>query len=286
MTPIMEYKKSKLKILIAADMEGVSGLTHFDQVTPGHAEWQRFRKIMTGDVNAAVRGALEAGATEIVVTDGHWDGCNILIEDLDPHARLNSGSPSPLSMVEGANESDLNAAFFVGYHARIGTQNAILDHTWSSVRVQNLRLNGKLVGETGLNAALCGYFDIPVLLVTGDQSLAAEAREWIPGVETAIVKQAHGRSSAELLPIPLAHKRISEAAAQAVVRFRSGKAPAPLKVQTPITLGLEFFYSDMADRAALLPGCKRLDGRQIELMAATMPEAYAAFRAAVTLAAR
>ena len=104
-----------MKILIAADMEGVTGVVHWDQVDAQHPEYQRFRKLMTGDVNAAIRGAFDGGADEIVVADGHGSGRNILIEELDARARLNSGSPSPLSMVQGA-QGGVSAAMFVGYH--------------------------------------------------------------------------------------------------------------------------------------------------------------------------
>ncbi|HET6824155.1 MAG TPA: M55 family metallopeptidase, partial [Anaerolineales bacterium] len=108
-----------MKILIATDMEGITGVTTWDQVTPGHAEYARFRRQMTEDVNAAIRGAFDGGAKEVVVADGHWNASNILIEELDPRARLNTGSPSPFSMMEGIDES-INGVMFVGYHARNG----------------------------------------------------------------------------------------------------------------------------------------------------------------------
>ena len=114
-----------MKILIAADMEGISGVTHGDQTTPGHSEYARFRKIMTADVNAAVQGAYAAGAEEVEVTDGHWDGANLLIEELDSRARLNAGNGSPFSMVQGV-ENGVDGVFFVGYHACAGSKNAAI----------------------------------------------------------------------------------------------------------------------------------------------------------------
>ncbi|MGE5122965.1 MAG: M55 family metallopeptidase, partial [Acidobacteriaceae bacterium] len=158
-----------MKILIAADMEGITGVTNWNQVDPGRAEYPRFRRLMTGDVNAAVRGAFEAGAEEVVVTDGHDLGTNIPIEELDPRTRLICGDYSPLAMVQGVDQ-DVDGVIFVGYHARAGSQNAILDHTWSSRRVANLYLNDTLVGEYGLNGALAGHFNVPVLMLTGDQT--------------------------------------------------------------------------------------------------------------------
>lgn len=274
-----------MKVLIAVDMEGITGLVNFDQVTPTHPEYQRFRRLMTADVNAAIRGASQAGADDFLVTDGHWNGDNILIEELDPRARLNSGSPAPFSMVQGI-DSGVQAALFVGYHARAGTLNAILDHTYSSARVANLWINDRLAGETALNGLLCGHFGVPVVLVTGDQSVCAEAREWIPGVETAAVKQACGRQAAEVLPPAVSHPMIETAAYNALVALRAGKAPAPLKVEQPVRVRVEFFWSDMADRAIKLPGAVRIDGRTVEISAPDMPAAHAAFRALVTLAQR
>jgi len=164
-----------MKLLIAADMEGVTGVVSWDHVDARTAEYQRFRRLMTADVNAAVEGALAAGAGDILVTDGHASSGNLLIEELHPQARLNTGTPSPFSMVQCAQDG-LDAALFVGYHARVGTVHAILDHTWSSARVADVWLNGRPVGETGLNAAVCGAYGAPVLLVTG----AASTRRWPP----------------------------------------------------------------------------------------------------------
>ncbi len=274
-----------MKLLIAVDMEGITGVVTWNHVDPGHAEYQRFRRLMTQDVNAAVRGAAEGGADEIVVTDGHWNSDNILVEELDRRARLNSGTPSPFSMVQGIDQG-VDAVILIGYHARMGTANAILDHTWSSARVQNLWINGRLTGETGLNASLCGHFGVPVLMISGDQAVNKEAAEWIPGIEQVVVKKASSRWSAEVLPPAVTQLMICEAAERVVRSFKAGKAPAPLKVETPVSIGLEFLYSEMADKALLMPGSRREDGRKIEFEQPDMPAAYQAFRAAVTLALR
>jgi len=272
-----------MKILIAADMEGISGVVHWDHVTPGHAEYARFRRVMTHDVNAAIRGAFDSGADEVVVTDGHWDNCNILVEELDPRARLNSGGPSPLSMVQGI-DSEASGVMFVGYHARVGTPNAILDHTWSDTRVANLWLNGRLIGEIGLNAAVCGHFDVPVIMISGDQSACGEAVETLGAVEVAVVKRATGRMSAECLPPETAQRKIQQASERAVNRLRTGHAPQPFRMESPIAVSVEFVHSEMADRAMVLPGASRTEGKRIEFSAEDMPSAYRAFRAAVTLA--
>jgi D-amino peptidase len=239
--------------------------------------------MMTDEVNAAVRGALEAGADEVLVTDGHAYGMNILAERLDPHAHLNSGNGSPLSMVQGVDQG-VQGVCFIGYHARAGSTHAILDHTWSSTMVADVRLNGRGVGEIGLNAAVCGHFDVPVLMISGDQTACAEARDLLGAVDVAVVKRAAGRMSAECLPPDQARQKICEMAANAVYRLQSGTAPQPFKVPTPVTVTVAFNTSNMADRASLLPGAARLDGRTLEVTLDDMVAAYRAFRALTALA--
>ena len=272
-----------MKILIATDMEGISGVTNWDQVDPAHGEYARFRKIMTDDVNAAIQGAFEAGADEVVVTDGHGDGTNILLEELDARARLNAGNGSPFSMVQGV-DAGVNGVLYVGYHARAGSQNGILAHTWSSSRITNVWLNDVLVGEFGLNGALAGHFGVPVLMISGDQTACAQAVELLGALETAVVKQATGFSSAECLPLKTAHQLIREAASRAVLRSKAGNAPKPYVVAEPVRVTIEFLQPEQADRAVRLPGAKRLDGRRIEFTTADMPAAHKGFRAAVALA--
>jgi D-amino peptidase len=272
-----------MKILIAADMEGITGVVNWDQVTPGHAEYARFRRIMTGDVNAAVRGAFEAGADEIIVADGHWNGSNILIEELDSRARLCNGSPSPLSMMEGV-DTGVDGVCFIGYHARAGSQNAILDHTWSDVRVANVWLNNVLVGEYGLNAAVAGYYGVPIVMVSGDQTACAQTVELLGPLETAVVKQARSRFAAECLTPPEAQEQISQSARRAVERLAEGDSPEPYIVDAPVSVTIEFRQSDMADRASRLPGSQRA-GLRIAFSSPDMVTAYLSFRAAVSLAA-
>jgi D-amino peptidase len=271
-----------LRVLISADMEGISGVVNWDQVTPGHPEYERFRHIMTADVNAAIKGTIQTGADDIVVTDGHYDGTNILIEELDPRARLNCGSPAPLSMVQGVDVG-VTAAMFVGYHARGGSANAVLDHTWSS-KVINLWLNGKPMGELALNAAVCGNYDVPVIMVTGDQVVTTEANELIPNVEVATIKQSRGRMAAECLSLEVSHQKIREAAARAISRLRAEMAPAPIKVEPPVIVTVEWSLSVMADRVAVLPGVTRLDAKRIQYTAEDIIGAYRFFRMAVELA--
>jgi D-amino peptidase len=271
-----------MKILIAADMEGITGVTTWDQVTPGQAEYARFRKLMTDDVNAAIRGAFDAGADEVIVADGHWNGSNIFIEELDPRARLNTGSPSPFSMMQGIDES-IDGVMFIGYHARNGSPDAILDHTWSSRTVASVWMNDILTGEYGLNAAVAGHFGVPVILVSGDQTACAQVTELLGAVETAVVKQASSRFAAECLPPQVTQEIICLSAERAVERLAQGDIPEPFVLDMPITVTIEFFTSDMADRATRIPFTKR-EGTRVSLTAPEMASAYNGFRAMVMLA--
>lgn len=271
-----------MKILIAVDMEGITGVTTWDQVTPGHAEYVRFRRLMTQDVNAAIRGASDAGADEIIVADGHWNGSNIMIEELDPRARLNTGSPSPFSMMQGIDES-VDGVMFVGYHARNGSANAILDHTWSSRTVANVWLNDILTGEYGLNGAVAGHFGVPVIMATGDQTACSQIVELLGDLETAVVKQATGRFSAECLAPTVTHEMIALSASRAVERLLEGDVPDPFVLDTPVRVTVEFFTSDMADRASKVPFTGR-DGTRVSFSTSEMASAYGGFRSMVMLA--
>jgi len=271
-----------MKILIATDMEGITGVTTWDHVTPGHMEYARFRKLMTQDVNAAIRGAVEGGADEIIVADGHWDGSNILIEEIDPRARLNSGSPSPFSMMQGIDET-VDGVFFVGYHARNGTPNAVLDHTWSRKTVVNVWLNDMLTGEYGLNGALAGHFGVPVIMTTGDQTACAQIVDLFGNMEMAVVKQATGRYAAECLAPQVSQQMIFEASMRAIERLLDGNMPDPFVLDTPIRVTVEFFSSDMADKASKVPYTRR-DGTRVTFTGDEMVSAYSGFRSMVMLA--
>jgi len=270
-----------MKILISADMEGITGVTTWDQVTPGHAEYARFRKQMTADVNAAVQGAFEGGVDEIIVSDGHWNYSNILVEELDSRARLNSGAPSPFSMMQGIDQN-VHGVFFVGYHARNGSTPAVLDHTWSDTCVANVWLNDRLAGEYTLNAALAGYFGIPVLMASGDQTVCAQIREQLGEIETAVVKQASGRFSAECLTPDVTFQMIRQTAKLAVEQLARNETPSAFVAKPPVEVKVELMSSDMADRAMLMPGVKRA-GLKLTITAEDMLKAFSAFRAMIML---
>ena len=268
-----------MRVFISVDMEGVAGVAHEDQtdpVDPRHAaEYERARRLMTGEANAAVEGALAGGATRVVVSDSHWLMRNIAADELHPAAELVSGGPRRLSMLEGI-EQGFDAVMFVGYHGMAGTRDAVIDHTYTN-RIQRVRLNGREVGELGLNAALAGSFGVPVVLVSGDQSLAAEARALLgDGIEAVVVKQAVSRFAAISVAPAKARELIAQGAAAALKR---PARVAPLVLPSPITLDVEFSHAHMADMAELLPTSTRTDGRAVRFVHTDCREVFRAFRA-------
>jgi D-amino peptidase len=271
-----------MKILIACDMEGLPGVVDWDHVSIKHPEYERYRKIMTDTVNAAVRGAFDGGASQVLIADGHANGRNLLLEELDTRAHVNLGPDFPYGMVKGI-ETGVNAVMYVGYHARAGTVNAALCHTWSG-SIAKVWLNGTLVGEIGLNAAVCGHFDAPVILIAGDQAACAEVVELLGPVETVVVKRAYSHSGAECLPLAEVYQLITAAAQRAVKRLEAGDVPHPYRPTSPLNLTVELYGVDEADQAQLLPGVRRLESQRLEYVADDILLAYRAFQTISALA--
>jgi D-amino peptidase len=271
-----------MRVYISVDMEGVAGVVHEDQTDPSdprHAgEYNRMRRLMTSEANAAVEGALEGGATYVLVNDSHWLMRNLLAEELHPSAELLSGGPKLRSMVEGV-ELGFDAALFVGYHALAGARHAIIDHTYTSI-VHQVLLNGRPAGELAINAAFAGSRGVPVALVSGDQTLAEEARALLGDeVEAVIVKHAVGRFAARSIS-PAASCRRIRAGATAALR----RPHRPLVLERPVRLQVEFALSQMADMAELVPGSMRTGGRTIEYLHDDYGEVFRAWRALYNLA--
>jgi D-amino peptidase len=269
-----------MKIFISADMEGTAGVTDWDQVTPDRADYPRFRRLMTEEVNAAILGAIEGGAKDIVISDSHHTMRNILIEELHPQAQLVSGSPRPYSMMQGI-DSSFDAVFFTGYHASAGTQDGVLDHTFSSATIRQIKLGNTAVGESGLNAALAGYFKVPVALATGDNTAVQQIKRLLPHVEAVSVKHPIGRVAALSYQPVEARRRIKEGATRAIRRVKDLK---PLTIPRPIALEIEWLYTGMADRCMLIPGVTRIGPRTIGFKAKDAEQAYTVSMACLVLA--
>jgi len=267
-----------MKIFISSDMEGISGVVSSRHTEPGNKEYDRMRALMTKEVNAVIEAAFDFGAKEIVVNDSHNNMDNILIEELDSRAVLISGSPKPLSMMEGIDGS-FDAVFFVGYHARAGSSNAIMDHTYTS-KVLYAKINGKELSEAGINGRLAGYYDVPVALVTGDQNAVLCAKEELNDPVGVVVKEAVGRYAAKIYPFEIVRERIDEGVREALSKINSFK---PTKEEGAVELEVSFFRTVMADMTLLIPGTKRKDPRTVVYIAKDYLEAYKVFRAMLAI---
>lgn len=263
-----------MKVYISCDMEGVAGIVHRDQTFYGCDGYDKGKELLTAEVNAAIRGAQQAGATEIVVNDSHHSMRNLIIDKLDPSVKIILGDPKIYSMVEGL-DSTFDAALFVGYHAKVGTEGAVIDHSYySSGIVQNVRINGETVGETFINGALAGCFNVPVVFVSGDDKVASEARKTIPNVVAVEVKKGIGRFAAMTLTPIRACELIEAGAKKAVQSLADIK---PVAVAQPVNLQVDFSYTTMADVAVCVPGVRRLSGRTVEFLSNDYVEVFKAF---------
>jgi D-amino peptidase len=234
-----------MRVFIVSDMEGVSGIVRWQQVTGGHAMYEEGRRLYTGEINAAVRGAKAAGATEIVVMDCHgagegWSFNSLIPEELDPDCEY--VVQNEWTEYTEYLESGIDAALFVGMHAMAGTPGGVLAHTVSGSSWRSLRFNNVEVGETGINAALCGTWNCPVLLVTGDEATCVEGRALLgDGLTTAAVKKGLGRFSARQLPAPKARELIEAAARDAL---RDLGAVQPYNPGSPCEIRIDYNTSD------------------------------------------
>lgn len=270
---------------VSVDIEGVSGVTHGDMMMPDAREYDRGRRLMTADANAAIEGLVKAGATYILVNDGHGPMRNLLVEEIHPAAHLLSGSGNAKDwcQLEGADDRQYEAAFFVGYHAMANTPKAIHPHTIAGGVVSELRLNGRPHGETGLNAAILGSLGIPTVLVTGDTATTAEAGAMLPaGVELVAVKEARGRNAAICRPLAAARADIAAAAERALA---NPAKPQPYQPATPFEIEVDFLTMAQCDRAARIAGVERRGPRTIHIAGDRPWEQYrvlwAALRAAL-----
>ena len=202
-------------------MEGISGVNGDDQTGPGGAEYGRARKLMAEDANAAIRGAFDGGATDVLVNDSHGGQRNLLPEDLDPRARLISHSFKRYGMMEGLDET-FDAIVFVGYHAKADAPRGLFAHTGSGV-VRDLQVNGRSVGEGGMNAALAAWYGVPVVAVSGDDAAVEEVKGVVPGVRGVVVKRAINMRAVELRPLADARRDIQAGVREAV---QASKKPA------------------------------------------------------------
>jgi D-amino peptidase len=256
------------KIYISADMEGVAGVVTAEQLGPSGFEYERFRTFMTNEVNAAISAARQAGAGEILVSDSHGNGQNLLIELLPDDVMIVRSWPRPLAMMTGI-DATFDGVIFVGYHASTTNMEGVRAHTMSSARLTAVRLNGVAVPEAGINAAIAGQFGVPVIMVSGDDAAVEETRQVVGDVEGAVVKWNYGFHSARTLTPAAATTLIASTVRDAMERIDDFR---PVVIDTPVTLEVSFKNYMPVEVLAYLPNVERVDSHTIRFVGRDMVE--------------
>lgn len=264
----VDAQVKKMKIYISADMEGVAGAASGDQLGPAGFEYQRFREFMTQEVSAAIEAAFAAGATEITVSDSHGNAQNLLIEKLPKNVFLVRGFPRPLMMMQGIDET-FDGAIFLGYHSSTTNPSGVRAHSFSSARLTDVRLNDVSMSEGSFNAAIAGHFNVPVIMVSGDDAAVKEVSSIVGDIEGAIVKWNYGFHSAKMMTPDAAHALIREKVKTAVGRIKDFK---PYKPKTPVRLDVRFKNYRPSEMLAYLSIVERTDAHSIRFIGKDMIE--------------
>jgi len=269
-----------MKVCISIDLEGIAGIAEYidTDVRSGGHHYEIARQLMTEECNAAIEGAFDGGATEVVVNDSHSLMLNLLQRELDPRARVIRGYRKPLDMMQGI-ESDTAAVMFIGYHAAAGHGGGVLNHTMEDA-VREVLLNDEPAGEARLNAALAGWMGVPVVLVSGDDVLCEEARGFLGAVETVEVKKAVDMYTANSLHPAKAQELIREGASRALRRLTEFQ---PYKLEPPITMRLGFVSTSMAAICEAVPGVKRVGSRDVEYTSSDYLEVFGVLQVLLVL---
>lgn len=269
-----------MKIFISVDIEGVAGVNESLQGQRGNPEYETARSLMTQEANAAIRGAFEGGATEVVVADSHGPMRNMLADDLDPRAQLVSGKPRALSMIQGLR-ADHSGVILIGYHAAAG-ETGVLAHTISGLAFAEVRINGEIAGEPTLFAGHAAEIGVPLLAASGDDRLCAEIERQFPGARRIEVKTAIGAQASQSLS-PKASRKLIEAAVADAVR-NAGTARADLFCKPPLNIDIRLMRQVYADAAALLPHITRKSATHIAFNAPSHEKAISTIAALALMA--
>lgn len=262
-----------MKVYVSVDIEGVAGIVDRNQgILAGGSEYELGKVLMTEETNAAIQGALDAGATEIVVNDAHGQMRNLIPTLLHPSAVLIQGRVKHAFMVEGLDES-FDAVFMVGYHAAAGVRDGVLNHAFHPYE---LRYNGRVWSEIGLTASVAGHFSVPVALVTGDDAAVRDSAESLPPHIGVSVKRGISRLGGASVHPEKAREMIRDGARRALEHLSEWQ---PLRFDGPIDIEMDFYYSPQADVAALIPTTERIGDRTVRFQASDPMEAYRTFLA-------
>lgn len=257
------------RLLIVADMEGLTGVVTSAQLDPSGFEYERFRRVMTDEVLAAMEGARAGGAAEFLIADSHGNGQNLLIEDFPEDVRIIRSWPRPLGMVQGVEQS-IDGVLFIGFHAGTANPRGVRAHTMTSANFTDLRIGEDSVSEAIWGAAIVGHFGVPVLMVSGDDVVAEESRRFLPEIEVAVVKRAYSFHSADTLTPAAGQRLIRETAERAVRRLEEIE---PFVVPTPVQVTISFKHYRPSQVLALLPLFERTDSHSISYEADDMVQA-------------
>ncbi len=270
-----------MRLYVSCDMEGTAAVCSWMQCDPSNTrEYPIYRRYMSQEVRAAVEGARSAGVTDVLINDSHWDMRNLLWEELPADVRVVSGSRKPFSMAEGLDRG-FGGAFFTGYHAKIGDANGVLAHTYSGDTLYNVRINGVACSEALLNAAMAGYYGIPLLLVSGDRVVIEHVKEYMPWVTGVVVKEGIGHYSTNSVTPKAAQQLLREGAAEAI---RNAPAAKPFTFDPPVSMEIDFTRVEQADFVELMPGFERIGGRTVRFNHDDYKMIFRAFVAAFRLA--
>jgi D-amino peptidase len=268
-----------MKLFLSTDFEGTSGIVAWEQIIEGNAEYEQGRRLLTAEVNAVITGALSAGATEFVVNDSHHYMRNLHPQDLAGKATLITGKHKLLYMMEGLDGS-FDGVLFVSYHGSIGAERAVLSHTYNPGAIWEVRLNGDVVGESGLNALVAAYYGVPIIFVSGDAVTAQEAQSIAPQAEKVVVKQSLGRFAASNLHPSVACELLQSAAARAVSNIQTMQSP---RFDFPVSLEITFLVADMAEMALWIRDVERVSARTVRVVGENLLDLYRTFVTIVTL---
>lgn len=252
----------ELKVYISADMEGVAGVVGRDQLSPQGFEYGQFRNFMTAEVNAAIEAARDTGATEILVSDSHGNGLNLLLDALPQDIEIVRSWPRPLGMMEGIDES-FDAAIFIGYHASAGNVDGIAAHTVSGSALLSVKVNGVEMTEGGMNALIAGHFGVPVVMISGDHAAVREVSDALGPIEGAVVKWHYSHTSGRSLMPEAARALIREKVQAGLKRRQELK---PFRIEGPLTLDLTYKNDKAAELIAYLPNVELIDNHTVRFV--------------------
>lgn len=268
-----------MKLFLSTDFEGTSGIVAWEQIIEGRAEYAQGRILLTNEVNAVIAGASLAGASEFVVNDAHNAMRNLHPQDLQGEATLITGRHKPLYMMEGLNSS-FDGVLFVSYHGSLGAERAVLSHTYNPRAVWEARINGEIVGESGINALVAAHYGVPIIFVSGDEVTAREATSIAPHAEKIVVKESLGRFAASNLHPDVACRLLREGATRAVRNIAAMHPPA---FTLPVSLEVTFLVADMAELALWVRNVERVGPRTIAIRNENLLDLYRSFVAVILL---